>query len=162
MRDPRERPVRPDAVLEVAREDGEGVRVLLIEFDRTGRVDKNFEKFRRYDTFLNWWWHRMPESLDRRPPYVVFVCQNEHQREQFVEAADYELTGHQMPPSGSWDRAVYVGRRRIVFAVEHDAHAGGLDAWRLPAFPPDHPRRESLLQRVRLCRLPTPRRRVVL
>ena len=52
LRDPRARLVRPDAVLEVGRPDGDGSRVLFIEYDRTRRVDKNYEKFRRYDTFL--------------------------------------------------------------------------------------------------------------
>ena len=33
----------------------------------------------------------------------------------------------------------YVGRRRILFALERDAHAGVLEAWRLPAFPPATP-----------------------
>jgi hypothetical protein len=28
------------------------VRTIRIEYDRTRRVDKNYEKFRRYDTFL--------------------------------------------------------------------------------------------------------------
>jgi hypothetical protein len=55
LRDPRARLVRPDAVLEVARADGDGSRVFFIEYDRTRRVDKNYEKFRRYDTFLCWW-----------------------------------------------------------------------------------------------------------
>jgi hypothetical protein len=55
LRDPRPRLVRPDAVLEVARADGDGSRVFFIEYDRTQRVDKNYAKFRRYDTFLCWW-----------------------------------------------------------------------------------------------------------
>ena len=135
MRDLRERPVRPDAVLEVAREDGEGVRVLLIEFDRTGRVDKNFEKFRRYDTFLVWWWNLMPEALHAPEPYVIFVCQDEDQRDQFLYAADYELTGHHDGLDYNRDR--FVGRNRILFAVEQDMHAGRLDAWRVPAVPRD-------------------------
>src|SRR3954452_13489395 len=59
LRDPRPRPVCPDAVLEVAGDDaGSPTRLLLVEYDRTRRLDKNFEKFRRYDTFLNWWWQR--------------------------------------------------------------------------------------------------------
>src|SRR5215207_4731570 len=53
--DPRARLVRPDSVLEVA-DDGNRVRVFLVEYDRTRRVDKNFGKFRRYDAFLTWWW----------------------------------------------------------------------------------------------------------
>jgi hypothetical protein len=65
LRDPRPRLVRPDAVLEVARPNGDGSRVIFIEYDRTRRVDKNYEKFRRYDTFLWWWWQHT--SLRRTP-----------------------------------------------------------------------------------------------
>jgi hypothetical protein len=66
LRDPRPRLVRPDAVLEVARSDGDGSRVFFIEYDRTRRVDKNYEKFRRYDTFLCWWWQHTTFAPD--PP----------------------------------------------------------------------------------------------
>ncbi len=52
LRDPRARLVRPDAVVEVARPDNEESRLFFVEYDRTRRVDKNFEKFRRYDYFL--------------------------------------------------------------------------------------------------------------
>jgi len=48
LRDPRARLVRPDAVLEVARPNGDGSRVFFIEYDRTRRVDKNYESPLRY------------------------------------------------------------------------------------------------------------------
>jgi protein involved in plasmid replication-relaxation len=67
LRDPRARLVRPDALLEVARPDGEGSRVFFIEYDRTRRVDKNYEKFRRYDTFLCWWWQHTSFAPDPLP-----------------------------------------------------------------------------------------------
>lgn len=56
LRDFRHRPIQPDAVIELDRGEGEAPHTLLIEFDRTRRVDTNFDKFRRYDTFLVWWW----------------------------------------------------------------------------------------------------------
>jgi hypothetical protein len=40
LRDPRPRLVRPDAVLEIARPNGDGARVLFIEFDRTRRATR--------------------------------------------------------------------------------------------------------------------------
>ncbi|MEJ7715071.1 MAG: hypothetical protein WKF40_04925 [Thermoleophilaceae bacterium] len=51
------------------------MRTIFIEYDRTRRVDKNFEKFRRYDTFLCWWSHfseyrRSPTSRFRRPVHM--------------------------------------------------------------------------------------------
>jgi hypothetical protein len=141
LRDPRHRRVRPDAVIELDRGEWEVPYTLMIEFDRTRRVDKNFEKFRRYDTFLTWWWNLMPEALHAPEPYVIFVCQDEDQRNQFLYAADYELTGHHDCLDYNRDR--FVGRSRILFAVEQDMHAGRLDAWRVPAVPRDHLNREQ-------------------
>ena len=150
MRDERERPVCPDAVIELARSDDERYRTFLIEFDRTHRVDKNFDKFRRYDSFLCWWWQRLPQALDQEPPFVVFVCQDESQRQLFMGAADHELTGHHWHPGAGAERNDYVGRRRILFALERDAHAGNAEVWRLPEFPSDHPCRDRRIRRARL------------
>lgn len=151
LREPRARLVRPDAVLEIERDDGEdGNRTFLIEYDRTRRVDKNYGKFRRYDAFLTWWW-RQTELADRgEPPFVLFICQDQHQREQFMAAADRELTGHRWHPSAPPDRYEYGGRRGILFALERDMHGELLEAWRLPAFPPEHPNRVAEVRRVRL------------
>lgn len=141
LRDWRWRPVRPDAVIELDRGEWKVPHTLLVEFDRTRRVDKNFDKFRRYDTFLVWWREFM-EAADLLPaPYVLFVCQDEDQLDQFLHAADYELTGHH--DCLDYNRDKFVGRNRILFAVEQDMHAGRLDAWRVPAVPRDHPNREK-------------------
>jgi hypothetical protein len=149
LHDEQARLVRPDAVLEVV--DAEDrIRTLLIEYDRTRRVDKNFTKFRRYDAFLNWWWHDSRFSDGDEPPFVVFVCQDADQREQFMAVADRELTGHRWHPSVEPERFEYVGRRHLLFAVEFDVHADIHEAWRLPAFPPDHPSRVPEVRRVRL------------
>jgi hypothetical protein len=48
LKDPRARLIRPDAVLELVGDDGEPSSI-LVEYDRTRRVDKNYDKFRRYD-----------------------------------------------------------------------------------------------------------------
>jgi hypothetical protein len=53
FRDERARPVRPDAVLEIERSEGLVPQTVLVEYDRTRRVDKNYDKFRRYDLYLN-------------------------------------------------------------------------------------------------------------
>jgi hypothetical protein len=143
--------LRPDAVLEVA--DGDDiVRTFLIEYDRTRRVDKNFTKFRRYDAFLNWWWHHTQYADGDQPPFVVFVCQDQRQREQFMTVADRELTGHRWHPSLQPDEYEYVGRRHILFAIEPDAHRGRPDAWRLPKYPRAHHARTANVEPVRLPR----------
>ena len=119
-------------------------------YDRTRRIDKNYDKLRRYDAFLCWWIRYTPYTNLPSLPYVLFVCQDESQREQFLAAADRELTGHRWHPTVPVDRHEYVGRRRILFAIERDAHAGDLEAWRLPAFPREHPARDNNVRRVAL------------
>src|SRR5829696_8744776 len=52
LQDQTARPVFPDAALEIKRPDSRPPWTLLLEHDRTRRVDKNFDKFRRYDTYL--------------------------------------------------------------------------------------------------------------
>jgi hypothetical protein len=150
LRDPRARPVRPDATLEIEGEREEASRLFLVEYDRTRRVDKNYDKFRRYDTFLCWWWHHTPLVHSEQPPFVLFICQNESQRSQFLNAADRELIGHRWHSRAPSEQHDHVGRRRILFALERDAHDGVLEAWRLPAFPPGHPARTAEVRRVAL------------
>jgi Replication-relaxation len=150
LRNGQARLIRPDAVLEIADDADDSVRTFLVEFDRTRRVDKNFTKFRRYDAFLNWWWRDSPYAESDQPPYVVFVCHDQQQREQFMAAADHELTGHRWHPSVKPDDYQYVGRKHCLFAIEQDAHRGSLDAWRLPAYPRQHPARTAKVRRVHL------------
>jgi hypothetical protein len=147
---PQPRLLRPDAILEIAAGPQRALRTLFVEYDRTRRIDKNYDKLRRYDAFLCWWVRYTPYADLESLPYVLFVCQDEEQREQFLAAADRELTGHRWHPTVPPERHEYVGRRRILFAVERDAHAGQLEAWRLPAFPTDHSAREHDVRRVAL------------
>ena len=85
---------------------------------------------------------------------MLFVCQDEDQRDLFLAAADRELSGHLWHPSMGPERHVYVGRRRVLFACELDVHARRLEAWRLPALPPGDPRRRGGNGEVRTVRLP--------
>jgi hypothetical protein len=159
LRDPRARLVRPDAVIEVARPDGDGSRVFFIEYDRTRRVDKNYEKFRRYDSFLCWWWqHTSYADGDR--PYVMFICQDEDGRDRFLAAADRELTGQLWHPSVAPDEKVYIGRRRVIFACELDMHLGRLEGRRVPSVPPADARRHGSSADTRGVRLPGHRDRI--
>jgi hypothetical protein len=153
----RPRAVVPDAVLELVGPDGEGSRVFLVEYDRTSRVDKNYEKFRRYDAFLSWWWRHTHYSQHGAPPFVVFVCQDELHRDKFLAAADRDLTGRLWHPSADPSPAHHPGRTRTLFACEPDAHAGILEAHRVPAYPPGHPSRQGPHTLTRRVRLPGPK-----
>ena len=159
LRDPRPRLVRPDAVLEVARRDSDVNRVFFIEYDRTRRVDKNYEKFRRYDTFLCWWWQHT-SFADGDRPFVMFICQDEDQRDRFLNAADRELTGQLWHPSAAPDEMEYTGRQRVLFACELDMHVGRLEARRVPSVPPGNGRRDGGARVVRGVRLPGHRDRL--
>jgi hypothetical protein len=158
LRTPRPRTVTPDAVLEIARDDREGSRLFLIEYDRRTKVDKNHEKFRRYDAFLTWWWRHTP-LLDRgEQPWVLFVCQEQARRDKFLAAADRDLTGHLWHPAVEPSEELYPGRRRILFACEADVHGGMLEARRVAGYPPSHPGRRGALAESRRVRLPGPKR----
>jgi hypothetical protein len=43
-------------VLEIERDDGFTPQTVLVDSDRTRRVDKNYDEFRHCDMHLNWWW----------------------------------------------------------------------------------------------------------
>ncbi|MBJ7329167.1 MAG: replication-relaxation family protein [Solirubrobacteraceae bacterium] len=149
LRDQQAKLVRPDAVLELEDHDDQQ-RTFLVEYDRTRRVDKNFGKFRRYDAFLNWWWPETRYGDREQPPFVLFVCQDEDQRRDFMAVADHDLTGHRWHPSIGPDEHEYVGRRHTLFVVEREMHERGCDAWRLPAVPPNHSGRVPEVRRVSL------------
>jgi hypothetical protein len=147
----RPRAVYPDAVLEIAGDaPSAGSRLIFIEYDRTRRLDKNYDKFQRYDAFLTWWWHHTPLGHRDTPPFVLFVCQDDEQRDLFLDAADRQLNGHRWHPDVSPVRYKYVGRQRMLFATEVDAHAGVLEARRLPPVPWGHGAREGGVRRVRI------------
>jgi hypothetical protein len=155
LRDPRPRPVVPDAALEIAHDVAESPRLFLIEYDRTSRTDKNYDKFRRYDTFLTAWWRHTELGERDEPPFVLFVCQDDAERDDFLARADHELTGHHWHPTHSPDQHKYIGRRHILFCNERDAHLGQPEAHRLPPYPPAHPSRHGRDAEIRGVRLPT-------
>jgi hypothetical protein len=153
LREPRPRQIRPDAILKVERNTTDGSHTFLIEYDRTRRVDKNFEKFRRYDNLLCWWWPWTELTYDNDPPFVLFVCQDDDQLTTFLRVADRELTGHLWHPTDDPCDHEYTGRDRVLFASEVDMHAGDAVAWRVPRYPPRHPGRAAA-ERHRGVRLP--------
>ena len=113
---------------------------MFVEYDRTRRVDKNYDKFRRYEAFLA---GGGAQRSTRAEPYVVFVCQDDEHVSRFLDAADYELTGH-LDLGSTYNReSVRRPRTASLFALEHDMHAGRLDALALPALPPSHDNRDE-------------------
>jgi hypothetical protein len=155
LRDPQPRPVVPDAALEIAIDDAQSPRLFLIEYDRTSRIDKNYDKFRRYDAYVSWWWRRTELGGRENAPFVLFVCQDAGHRDAFLARADHELTGHRWHPSRHADQHEYIGRRCILFCDERDAHMGRAEARRLPPYPPGHPARRGPDAEIRGVRLPT-------
>jgi hypothetical protein len=161
LRDPQPRLVVPDAALQIADNDRQHARTFLIEYDRTSRTDKNFDKFRRYDNLLGSWWRHTPLADHDEPPYVLFICQNPAQRDDFLARADHELTGHRWHPAHPPDRHQYIGRRHILFCHERDIHVGQAIARRLPPHPPGHARGDNGDRHIREVRLPGAQRRDV-
>jgi hypothetical protein len=95
------------------------------------------------------------------PPFVLFICQSDAQRDDFLDRADRELTGHRWHPSRTSDQHEYVGRRRILFCNERDAHLDDTQARRLPPYPPGHPSRRGRDAKMRGVRLPVDAARLV-
>jgi hypothetical protein len=81
---------------------------------------------------------------------VLFICQDDRHRDDFIAAADRELTGHRWHPDVGPERYEYVGRERMLFATEVDGHDGLLEARRLPPFPRGHRSRSDSTRRVRI------------
>jgi hypothetical protein len=67
---------------------------------------------------------------DEDPPYVLFICQDQEQRDLFMTAADHELTGYRWHATAP-DQHRYLGRQRVLFATEIDIHQDRLEARRL-------------------------------
>jgi hypothetical protein len=87
-------------------------------------------------------------------PFVLFICQNDAQRDDFLSRADHELTGHRWHPSYTGREHEYIGRRHILFCDERDIHLGQAHARRLAPYPPGHPGRQGREADVRGVRLP--------
>ncbi len=131
------RPVQPDALLDVAASDRD-VRV-FVEYDRTRRVDKNYDKFRRYETLITVWWR----ATDLGCPMVIFVCQDVEHRRRFMYAADDELIGHLSTWTEEGHQERYLARDRTLFVLESDIRNGDTRALLLPALPARHEQREN-------------------
>ena len=130
------RPVQPDAVLSIA--SGAGDVDVLVEYDRTRRADKNFQKFLRYDTLLNVWWR----TTELQHPWLIFVCQDSDHLRRLVLAADRELVGHLSGWTNDGRQQRYFGRDRTLFVVDEGLRGDDVMAIRLPAFPPGHEHRK--------------------
>ena len=107
--------MQPDALLDVAAADGD-VRV-FVEYDRTRRVDKNYDKFRRYEALLAVWWR----ATDLGCPYVVFVCQDAEHRRRFMLRR--RQRAHRPPVRAARRTAReerYPARDRTLFVLESD------------------------------------------
>jgi hypothetical protein len=130
------RPIAPDAALEVVRPSG-NLAYVLVEYDRTRRVDKNFDKFRRYEMFLSTWWSRHDHS-ERGRPWLVFVCEDEDQLWRFLNAADREFGASragEYDEAGGRRRRIFVARQATLFALAQDLFDGSSRAWRVPPIP---------------------------
>lgn len=121
-------PLRPDAVV------GAGGDLLIVHDPGPAGAPALIEA---YDHLLSGWW-RTVERYRRvgAPPDVVFVCTSEAAALDRVGAADVLLSAclAEIGASpGEWARP---GRSGIGFAVEQDVHGGALQAWWVPALPP--------------------------
>jgi hypothetical protein len=137
------RPVRPDAVLDIELASDRGRGQLYVEFDRTGRADKNADKLRRYDGFLTWWWRLSDIARSGGQPLAIFVCPSKRAVEAMLQAADELLTCHLDFYGARADQHRYTARNRILLVNEAAAYNDNPSAWRVPQYPRGHRARES-------------------
>jgi hypothetical protein len=139
LRDPHPRPVVPDATLEIADQEREETRLFLLEFDRTSRTDKNYDKFRRYDAFLAWWWRHTHLGARRDAPYVLFICQTMSSKttSPALTASSPPTTGTHRAPLTSTNTWVAAGSSSATSATPISA-GHMLAGWRpiRPGIPP--------------------------
>jgi hypothetical protein len=126
-----------------------GELAMFVEYDRTHRVDKNYDKFRRCEALLAGWWTLALRAETQRPT-VVFICQGDAHRERFLAAADLQLAAYETRSAGLNPRARMPVRDRFLFALEHDRQDGRTEAVRLPRHPPAVGKRDNRVCRVRL------------
>ena len=123
---------RLGSLLDVATTDGDFH--VCVEYDRTQRVDKNYDKFRRYNALLTVWWR----ATGLVWPFLVFVCQDAEHRRRFLHAADHELTGCLSAGAGADRDERHFARDRALFVLESDIRDGNPEAMQLPELPPRH------------------------
>ena len=138
------RPVQPDALLDVAGDQRR--RPLFVEYDRTRRVDKNYDKFRRYETLLVVWWSAPTSGRPLRSSSSARTPSTGSRLHRTPPTG--ELTGHLTARSRAEPlRSDYPARDRILFVLESDIRNG--DDRRRSALPALPPRHETATTRVR-------------
>lgn len=131
------RPIAPDAGFQVLGENRATLN-LLVEYDRTRRVDKNFEKFCRYEYFMCTW-SAQHSSVDRGLACALFLCEDADHLNRFLDAADRELVARiQDTDKNGYPVDYFPARRRTFFAMASDIYDGSFRAFRVPTFPPGH------------------------
>jgi Replication-relaxation len=132
--------VRPDGIVEVAREGAGGPRTtdVVVELDDRLAHGGWAAKLERYDHFLAGWSVHTARYGRRREaePAVVFLCRDRSRARECGRRADALLRACRAYAGEypfDWE---YPGRERISFASERDVHEGLLLAFRVPALPP--------------------------
>ena len=146
--------VRPDAIVEIDRRRAGGAGSaraamaatseetpvdVIVELDDRRLARGVVAKLERYDHFLAGWsvhtsrYGRRLEAV----PLVAFVCRDRARARDCARSADGVLRACRAYAGEypfDWE---YPGRSRIVFTSERDVHEGFLDAYGVPALPPD-------------------------
>ena len=126
------RPIWSDARLDV-QVQGHPMIHWYVECERTPRIDT--DKLDAYDAMFNGWGDAL-DGYQQGLPLAVFICSDERSVLTHLAAADSHLTGWVAGLVGKLQDRVYVGRQRIWFVLELDAHRGSMRAWRVPDAPP--------------------------
>ncbi|HEY4429080.1 MAG TPA: replication-relaxation family protein [Solirubrobacteraceae bacterium] len=138
--------LRPDAVVELgsavgARESNAVAEPLdlIVELDDRPARGTAAAKLERYDHFLSGWSAHTRRYGRRREAsaLAVFVCRDRARARECARAADVVLRACRAYAGEypvNWE---YPGRAQVVFVAERDVHDGLMQAYGVPALPPD-------------------------
>lgn len=132
--------LRPDAIVEIAAvSERRSALDVMIELDDRLATVQAARKLQRYDHFLCGWsvhtrrYGRRAEAV----PMVVFVCRDRVRARECARAADSVLLACRAYAGEYPLDWAYIGRERILFVAERDAHERLLRGYGVPRLPPE-------------------------
>jgi hypothetical protein len=130
--------LRPDAIVGLAGSRGKPGLDILIELDDRVSNAAWQAKLERYDHFLSGWSAHTARygPGGRAAPLVVVVCRDRNRARAAARRADPILLASRAYAGdypASWQ---YPGREQMLFAAERDLHESRLNAYGVPALPP--------------------------
>jgi hypothetical protein len=125
--------LEPDATLTA--QIGTDRFAILIEYDRTGRSNKQIDRLRRYDYWLLDGWRHTHFAAHAIPPTVLILTAKPGPLASLIQTADKTLTAWHGPPHANPAEGIYPGRQRIIFTTRDNILESNWTMYRTPSLP---------------------------